>query len=134
MIEPRVASGMSSRAAYPPKNTSLLTRPGKSRAKLAIASPAQEQPKSAAGPPPQASRTAPSCRTSGTSSRTTVGEADADPVVAHDAVRLREILEEARASGSDQSSSRCEIHRPPNSSIGPSPTVAYAIRRPSSSQ
>ena len=115
---------MSSRAAYPPKKTSLLTRPGKSRAKLAIASPAQEQPKSAAGPPPQASSTAPSCRYVGHVVGVTVGEADAEPVVAHDAVRLREILEEARASGSDQSSSRCEIQRPPKSSVGPSPTVA----------
>ncbi len=39
----------------------------------------------------------------------------------------------ARACGSLHSSSRCVTQRPPKTSGGPSPTVAYATRRPSTS-
>src|SRR6476660_8356853 len=68
--ERRVASGMSSREAYPPKNTILSTRSGALLARRAVARPAQEHAKSVAA-----------------------------PVVADDAMRPRELFEEAARCG-----------------------------------
>ena len=73
-------------------------------------------------------------RTRPTAAGSPVGEADAETVVAHDPVPARELPWKARRARSSHSSSRCEIQRLANTSGGPSPNVAYATRRPSSSR
>ena len=95
----RVTSGRSSRETKLPKKTTRSTSSGDWSASRAVTADEHEHANIETGPPPTARMTASSTRVSRSTDaelgQAAIGEPRADPVVAHDRVRPRELLVEA---------------------------------------